>query len=164
INKTAGVAVLTIVKAGFVWSGRAGAGLVVARLPDGRWSAPSAIAAGGAGVGAQIGAEVTDSVFILNSDSAVKAFSIGGNVTFGANLSIAAGPTGRQAEASGAVGHFAPIYAYSKTKGLFAGVSFEGLVILTRKETNARFYGQQVTPAELLSGKIEPPAEAEVLY
>ncbi|KAJ3016138.1 UNVERIFIED_CONTAM: hypothetical protein HDU68_012394 [Siphonaria sp. JEL0065] len=164
IANAKGVAVLTIVKAGFIWSGRAGAGLVVAKLPDGRWSAPSAIAAGGAGVGAQIGAEVTDSVLILNSESAVKAFSHGGNMTFGANLSVAAGPTGRQAEASGSVGNLAPIYSYSKTKGLFAGVSLEGLVILTRKDTNARFYGNQVLPEDLLSGKVEPPAEAEVLY
>ncbi|KAJ3102841.1 hypothetical protein HK100_004307 [Physocladia obscura] len=159
-----GVAVLTILKAGFIWSGRAGAGLVVAKLSDGRWSAPSAIAAGGAGVGVQIGAECTDSVFILNTDGAIRAFSHGGNVSFGANLSIAAGPVGRSAEGAGTVGNFAPIYAYSKTKGLFAGVSFEGLVIITRKETNARFYGAHVTPTELLNGKIQPPVEAECLY
>ncbi|KAJ3072226.1 hypothetical protein HDU98_004013 [Podochytrium sp. JEL0797] len=164
IHNCKGLAVLTIVKAGFVWSGRAGAGLVVAKLPDGRWSAPSAIAAGGAGFGAQIGAEITDTVLILNTDSAVKAFTHGGNVTFGANMSIAAGPTGRQAEASGSVGNLAPIYSYSKTKGLFAGVSFEGLVIITRKETNARFYNEHVNPVDLLSGKVEPPPEAEVLY
>ncbi|KAJ3236822.1 hypothetical protein HDU78_004429 [Chytriomyces hyalinus] len=167
IANAKGVAVLTIVKAGFIWSGRAGTGLVVARLPDGRWSAPSAIAAGGAGVGAQIGAEVTDSVFILNSESAVKAFSHGGNVTFGANLSIAAGPVGRSAEGAGSIANMAPIYSYSKTKGLFAGVSFEGLVIITRKETNARFYGGisgTATPQDLLSGRVTPPAEAEVLY
>ncbi|KAI8844296.1 hypothetical protein BJ741DRAFT_655945 [Chytriomyces cf. hyalinus JEL632] len=167
IANAKGVAVLTIVKAGFIWSGRAGTGLVVARLADGRWSAPSAIAAGGAGVGAQIGAEVTDSVFILNSESAIKAFSHGGNVTFGANLSIAAGPVGRSAEGAGSVANMAPIYSYSKTKGLFAGVSFEGLVIITRKETNARFYGGlsgTATPQDLLSGRVAPPAEAEVLY
>ncbi|KAJ3204213.1 SH3 domain-containing YSC84-like protein 1 [Entophlyctis luteolus] len=164
IANAKGVAVLTILKAGFIWSGRAGAGLVVARLPDGRWSAPSAIAAGGAGVGAQIGAECTDSVFILNADGAVRAFSHGGNVSFGANLSVAAGPVGRSAEGAGTVGNLAPIYAYSKTKGLFAGISFEGLLIITRKETNARFYGPNVTPADLLSGKIEPPVEAECLF
>ncbi|KAI8841701.1 hypothetical protein BC829DRAFT_364370 [Chytridium lagenaria] len=159
-----GVAVLTLIKAGFVWSGRAGAGLVVARLPDGRWSAPCAIGAAGAGFGAQIGAELTDCVFILNTESAVRAFSHGGNVTFGANLSVAAGPVGRQAEGAGTVANLAPIYAYSKTKGLFAGLSLEGLVIITRKETNATFYGQKVTPKELLSGVIEPPPGAEVLY
>ncbi|KAJ3208840.1 hypothetical protein HDU67_006513, partial [Dinochytrium kinnereticum] len=111
-----GVAVLTLLKAGFVWSGRAGAGLVVARLPDGRWSAPCAIGAAGAGFGAQIGAELTDCVFILNTESAVRAFSHGGNLTLGANISVAAGPVGRQAEGAGTVANLAPIYAYSKTK------------------------------------------------
>ncbi|KAJ3106533.1 hypothetical protein HDU97_006126 [Phlyctochytrium planicorne] len=159
-----GVAVLTLLKAGFVWSGRAGAGLVVARLPDGRWSAPCAIGAAGAGFGAQIGAELTDCVFILNTESAVRAFSHGGNLTLGANISVAAGPVGRQAEGAGTVANLAPIYSYSKTKGLFAGLSLEGLVIIQRKETNASFYGQKVTPRELLSGQIEPPPGAEVLY
>ncbi|KAJ3221222.1 hypothetical protein HDU81_010783, partial [Chytriomyces hyalinus] len=88
-------------------------------------------------------------------------------VTFGANLSIAAGPVGRSAEGAGSVANLAPIYSYSKTKGLFAGVSFEGLVIITRKETNARFYGGisgTATPQDLLSGRVPPPPEAEVLY
>ncbi|KAJ3183146.1 hypothetical protein HK101_009875 [Irineochytrium annulatum] len=159
-----GVAVLTLIKAGFVWSGRAGAGLVVARLADGRWSAPCAIGAAGAGFGAQIGAELTDVVFILNTDGAVRAFGHGGNLTLGANVSVAAGPVGRQAEGAGTVANLAPIYSYSKTKGLFAGLSLEGLVIITRKETNATFYGSKVSPKDLLSGAIEPPPGAEVLY
>lgn len=95
------IAIITILKAGFLWSGRAGAGLVVARLPDGTWSAPSAIATAGAGFGAQIGAQLTDCVFILNNEAAVKAFSHGGNVTLGGNLSVCAGPKGRSAEAAG---------------------------------------------------------------
>ncbi|KAJ3068262.1 hypothetical protein HDU98_008593 [Podochytrium sp. JEL0797] len=166
INNCKGVAVLTIVKAGFVWSGRAGSGLVLAKLPDGSWSAPSAIAAGGAGFGAQIGAEISDTILILNTEAAVKAFTYPGNVTFGGNLSVAVGPTGRQAEARASVGHHgvAPIYSYSKAKGLFAGLSIEGLVIFTRKETNAKFYNESVTPEELLNGSIPPPPQAEILY
>ena len=74
---------------------------MVARLPDGKWSAPSAIAAAGVGFGGQIGAQITDCVFILNNDDAVKAFAHGGNVTLGGNLSVAAGPKGRSAEAAG---------------------------------------------------------------
>ncbi|KAJ3068263.1 hypothetical protein HDU98_008594 [Podochytrium sp. JEL0797] len=164
INNCKGVAVLTIVKAGFVWSGRAGSGLVLAKLPDGSWSAPSAIAAGGAGFGAQIGAEISDTILILNTDAAVKAFTQPGNLTFGANLSIAAGPTGRQAEARGALVGLAPIYSYSKTKGLFAGLSLEGLILFTRKETNARFYNEKVTAEDLLNGTVARPPQAQVLY
>lgn len=162
-----GIAILTILKAGFVWSGRAGTGVVVARLPDGSWSAPSAIGVGGAGFGAQIGAQLTDCVFILNSLEAVEAFAKKGNVTLGANISIAAGPTGRAAEGSATMGKqvaIAPIYSYSKTKGLFAGISFEGSIIGTRSEANDKFYGFKVNANDLLSGAIPPPTIAEPLY
>ncbi|KAJ3053892.1 hypothetical protein HK097_003130 [Rhizophlyctis rosea] len=164
IANAKGVAVLTIIKAGFVWSGRAGSGIVVARLPDGKWSAPSAIAAAGVGFGGQIGAQITDCVFILNNDDAVKAFAHGGNITLGGNLSVAAGPKGRSAEAAGAVMNLAPIYSYSKSKGLFAGVSLEGSVILTRSDANKELYGRKIDASELLSGKIPPPHQAEALY
>ncbi|KAJ3159221.1 hypothetical protein HDU86_001824 [Geranomyces michiganensis] len=164
IANARGIAVITILKAGFLWSGRAGSGIVVAKLPDGRWSAPSAIAAGGAGFGAQIGAQLTDCVFILNNDAAVKAFSHGGNLTFGGAMSVAAGPKGRQAEAAGAVLNLAPIYSYSKSKGLFAGVSLEGSIIVTRNDANRALYGRKVSPKEILTGEVAPPVQAEALY
>jgi lipid-binding SYLF domain-containing protein len=164
IDQAKGLAVMTVIKAGFVWSGRAGSGLVVARLPDGSWSAPSAIATAGAGFGGQIGAELTDFVIVLNTEDAVKAFSMGGNVTLGGNLSVAAGPMGRSVEAGGTLGKLAPVYSYSKSKGLFAGVSIEGSVILERKEANAQFYGRTVSAKEILSGRIQRPAECDVLY
>ncbi|OMJ26193.1 SH3 domain-containing YSC84-like protein 1 [Smittium culicis] len=164
LDKCHGIAVLTVVKGGFIWSGRAGSGLVVARLPDGRWSAPSAIGTAGIGFGGQIGAEVTDFVMVLNTKDAVKAFSHGGNLTLGANIAVAAGPVGRSAEASGAVLNAAPVFSYSKTKGLFAGVSLEGSVIIERKGTNARFYGKKVRAEELLTGQIEPSPKAIKLY
>ncbi|KAJ3281208.1 hypothetical protein HK104_000138 [Borealophlyctis nickersoniae] len=164
IANAKGVAVLSVIKAGFLFSGRAGSGLVIAKLDDGSWSAPSAIATAGMGVGGQIGAELTDFVIILNTRDAVKAFSHGGNVTLGGNLSVAAGPFGRNAEAAGTVGNFAAIYSYSKTRGLFAGVSIEGSGIVERKDANATFYHRKVSAKELLSGMIPPPPAAEDLY
>ncbi|ORX92197.1 DUF500-domain-containing protein [Basidiobolus meristosporus CBS 931.73] len=163
LNNAKGLAIFTVIKAGFLWSGRAGTGVVVARLPDGSWSGPSCIGTGGMGFGGQIGAEVTDFVVILNTPDAVKAFSHGGNVTLGGNLSVAAGPVGRNAEAAGTVGNFAAIYSYSKTKGLFAGVSIEGSVIVERKDANAKFYGRRISAKEILSGSIPAPPEAGVL-
>jgi hypothetical protein len=79
---------------------------------------------------------------------------------------VAAGPIGRNAEASGSATykHVAAIYSYSKTRGLFAGVSLEGSVIITRSDANKKFYGQEVTAKELLNGTIPPPVEADVLY
>jgi lipid-binding SYLF domain-containing protein len=151
-------------KGGFIWSVRLGSGLVVARLPDGSWSAPSAIAITGVGVGGQIGGELTDFVFILNTTDAVKAFSHGGNFTLGANVSISAGPIGRNAEAAGTLKNAAAIYSYSKTKGLFAGVSLEGTVIVERKDANNRFYHRKVSAKEILSGSVERPTASTDLY
>ncbi|KAG0249481.1 hypothetical protein BG011_009264 [Mortierella polycephala] len=164
--KAKGLAIFTVIKAGFLFSGRAGAGIVVARLEDGSWSAPSAIGTGGMGFGGQIGAEITDFVIVLNTRSAVKSFSSGGNVTLGGNLSVAAGPIGRTAEAgaSATVGSFAAIYSYSKTKGLFAGVSIEGSIIMERKDANGAFYRGPVSAADLLSGAVPPPPQADILY
>ncbi|KAJ2331370.1 hypothetical protein GGH92_009251 [Coemansia sp. RSA 2673] len=101
---------------------------------------------------------------VLTTDSAVKAFTHGGNVTLGTNVTVAAGPFGRSAEASGAIINLAPVLSYSKSKGLFAGVSLEGSLIAERKDANAKLYGRPVRAQELLSGVINPPPQADVLY
>jgi lipid-binding SYLF domain-containing protein len=155
-----GLAIISVVKAGFIFSGKAGDGVVVARTKHG-WSGPSFVGTGGAGWGLQIGAEVTDFVIVLNNDDAVRAFSRGGNVTVGADVSAAAGPVGRAAEA--AVTPKAAVYTYSKSKGLFAGVSLEGAVIGTRKEANARYYGRAVSAGDILHGRVAAPAGSERL-
>ncbi|ODV89211.1 hypothetical protein CANCADRAFT_18111, partial [Tortispora caseinolytica NRRL Y-17796] len=160
-----GLAILTVLKAGFLFSGRAGSGVVVARLPDGSWSGPSAIVTAGAGVGGQIGAELTDFVMILNSRQAVETFAQLGSVTLGGNISIAAGPLGRNVEADGTASlkSVAAIFSYSKTKGLFAGVSLEGSVIAERRDANRKFYGPNATAAKILSGQLEAPPGADPL-
>lgn len=160
-----GLAILTVLKAGFLGSGRFGSGLVVARLPDGSWSAPSAIATIGGGFGGQIGFELTDFVFILNDASAVKTFAQAGSLTLGGNVSIAAGPVGRNAEAAGAASlkGVAGIFSYSKTKGLFAGVSLEGSGIIERRDANEKLYGTRYTAAQILTGSIRPPPQAQAL-
>src|SRR6266571_541697 len=152
-----GLAIMTVIKAGFGISGRGGSGVVVSRTKNG-WSGPSAIGTGGAGFGFQIGAEVTEFVMILNTDAAVQAFSRDVNVTLGGDISVAAGPIGRSAEA--AVTPVAAIYTYSRSQGLFAGVSLEGTVIGTRNDANAEYYGRRVTPEEILSGRIPSPPGA----
>jgi lipid-binding SYLF domain-containing protein len=152
-----GLAIMTVIKAGFGISGRGGTGIVVSRTKNG-WSGPSAIGTGGAGFGFQIGAEVTEFVMILNTDAAVQAFSHDVNVTLGGDISVAAGPIGRTASA--AITPVAAIYTYSRSQGLFAGISLEGTVIGTRNDANAEYYGRQVTPEEILSGKVPPPRGA----
>jgi SH3 domain-containing YSC84-like protein 1 len=154
IRHAKGLAIISVVKAGFIFSGKAGEGVVVARTAHG-WSGPSFIGTGGAGWGLQIGAEVTDFVIVLNNDAAVRAFARGGNVTLGADASVAAGPLGRTGEAD--VTPKAAIYTYSRSKGLFAGVSLEGAVIATREEANTRYYNHPVSPFDILHGRIAPP-------
>jgi len=152
-----GAAIISVVKAGFIFSGKAGDGVVVARTGRG-WSGPWFIGTGGAGWGLQIGAEVTDFVIVLNNEAAVRAFSRGGNVTLGVDVSAAAGPVGRTAE--GAVAPKAAVYTYSRSKGLFAGVSLEGAVLGTRKEANARYYRRPVSAYDILHGRVVAPAGA----
>lgn len=156
-----GLAIISIGKAGFILSGRGGSGIVIAKTPAG-WSAPSSIGVGGGGFGFQIGAQITDFVLVLNTDSAVEAFSKGSNVSLGGDLSISAGPVGRTAEAG--VTPVAAIYSYSRSKGLFAGVSLEGTVLVEGKETNKQFYGREIPSQEILSGSVPPPASAGTLY
>jgi len=157
LRHSKGLAILTVIKAGFIFSGKGGQGVVVARTGHG-WSGPSFIATGGAGWGLQAGAQVTDFVIVLNNDDAVRAFSRGGNVTIGADVSAVAGPVGRTAE--GAVAPTAAVYTYSKSKGLFAGVSLEGAVIGTQKDSNFRYYGRPVRADEILNGRVAPPPGA----
>jgi len=160
LRRARGLAIISVVKAGFIFSGKAGEGVVVARTGNG-WSGPSFLGTAGAGWGPQIGAQVTDFVIVLNTERAVRAFSKGGNVTLGADASVAAGPVGRAAEAD--VTPRAAIYTYSKTKGLFIGASLEGAVIGARNRANERYYGHPVRAYEILQGRIPPPAGSQNL-
>lgn len=155
-----GLAILHVIKAGFIFSGRVGQGVVVARTPKG-WSGPSGITTGGAGFGFQIGAQVSEFVIVLNTPGAVKAFSQGGNVSLGGDLSVAAGPVGRSLGAD--ITAAAAVYTYSRSQGVFAGVSLEGTVLVAEPKRNAAYYGANVSPSDILSGKILPPAGAKML-
>ncbi|CCM01226.1 uncharacterized protein FIBRA_03274 [Fibroporia radiculosa] len=166
LQNAKGFAIFTIIKAGFLFSARAGTGIVIARLDDGTWSAPSAIGTAGVGVGGQAGAEMTDFLVVLNSRSAVRSFMSAGSLTLGGNLSIAVGPLGRNGEASGSLntkGKMAAMYSYSKTRGLFGGVSIEGSVIVERQDANAQAYRNDISVKTLLSGAVPPPEWAQPL-
>jgi len=167
LENAKGFAIFTVFKAGFLFSARAGSGVVIAKLPNGSWSAPSAIGTAGVGVGGQAGAEMTDFLIVLNSESSIRSFMSAGSLQLGGNLSIALGPLGRNGEAIGSVntsGKVAAMYSYSKTKGLFGGVSVEGSVIVERQDANALAYGTDVSVKSLLSGNVAPPDWASPLY
>ncbi|GMI43557.1 hypothetical protein TeGR_g6593 [Tetraparma gracilis] len=167
MRQAKGIAFLTVAKGGVILTGRIGTGLVVGRLPDGSWSAPSAIGTIGVGWGAQIGGDITSYLIILNSDSALKSFSGQAQLSVGAELDVAVGPVGRSAKGNAAAGggeFLAPAYSYSHSKGLFVGISLEGAVITARNDVNARFYGRPIDARTLLSGGVERPRAAGILY
>ncbi len=160
LNDASGLAIIRVLKVGFGVSGKGGQGVLVARTSHG-WSGPSFIGLGGAGWGLQIGAQLSDLIFVLNNDAAGRAFSRDGNVKIGADISAAAGPVGRDLQAG--VTSTAAVYTYSRSKGLFAGVSLEGAIIGTQKTANARYYGRVVDARSILSGRVSPPDGARRL-
>jgi lipid-binding SYLF domain-containing protein len=168
LERAKGIAVMTVIKGGLGLAGfEFGTGLVVARTGGGRWSAPSAIGTAGISWGALIGAQVSDHVFLLMNDNAVHMmFSNKGSVQLGADLGVAVGPLGRAVEANlgASAGKVAPIYTYSLSKGLYAGVSLDGKVIMTRHSVNEKNYGRQVTGNESLYGAVPLPPAAQPLY
>jgi len=164
LQRARGLAIFQVLKAGFVFSGKAGSGLVIARLPDGSWSAPSCIATGGLGWGLQVGADITDFVIVLNSEEAVRAFSMGGNVTIGGHIGASAGPVGTGGSLQASLAHPAPMFSYSKSMGLFAGVSLEGTVLIERKDANREFYGSNIPARDILGGRVPAPEVASKLY
>jgi len=161
-----GVVFLTVLKVGFGFSGRYGTGLVISRLPDNSWSAPSAITISGVGWGLQIGGELTDVLLILSTDSAVETFKSRGQISVGAELGISAGPYGRSVESDLTAGNkgAAHAFSYAHSQGLFFGASLEACAFAQRKDVNRAFYGQRVGASALLSGDHPRPRGAEPLY
>uniref|UniRef100_A0A3B4Y203 SH3 domain-containing YSC84-like protein 1 n=1 Tax=Seriola lalandi dorsalis TaxID=1841481 RepID=A0A3B4Y203_SERLL len=164
IAKAEGLAIISVIKAGFMITARGGSGIVIARLSDRRWSAPSAIGIAGLGGGFEIGVEVSDLVIILNQRRAIEAFTKGGNLTLGGNCTVAVGPMGRNVEADVALRSTAAVFTYCRSRGLFAGISLEGSYLIERKDTNRKFYSQDIRASAILNGDVEPPSECHDLY
>ena len=134
--------------------GSYGRGVLVCRKGGtGAWGAPSLFRLGGGSLGLQLGGKSTDVVFIvMNARGAEKL--VQDKVRVGGELSAAAGPVGRSGEGATDVEMRAEILSYSRTRGLFAGVSLNGAVIKQDKENNNRLYGRSVTAKEILFGGV----------
>ncbi|KAL4861908.1 hypothetical protein BDV12DRAFT_179681 [Aspergillus spectabilis] len=137
---------------------RFGSGLVVARLSNGTWSAPSAIATGKLRTKGQFGYELTDYVYVLTSDAAVEKFLQAKSFTLGQGVSVAVGLFGRSAELAGD-SYAADIFAYCKTRTVFGGSTLEGATIGERVDANRKMYQKTVTPRQLLRGEVTLPPE-----
>jgi lipid-binding SYLF domain-containing protein len=166
LSMAKGVAFITILKVGFMVTGRYGSGVVLSRLPNGCWSAPSAITMSGVGWGIQVGTEVSDVLLVLTSDSAIEAFKSTGQLTVGAELGVSVGPVGKSLETDVTIGNkgAAHAFSYAASHGLYAGVSLEACVIAQAKGVNRAFYGERAHASALLAGDIAMPLGAEPLY
>lgn len=160
IAQARGIAIFTTFRTGFHLSAASGSGVVISRLPDGSWSAPSGLLVHTIGLGFMIGIDIYDTVLVLNTDAAVQQFKHP-RVKLGGEVSVAAGPVGdgRQLEASRAAS-----WSYTKSKGFYAGVQLDGSVVIERNDENARFYDRKISAAQILSGEVRRPMQAEGLY
>ncbi|HKJ08895.1 MAG TPA: lipid-binding SYLF domain-containing protein [Gammaproteobacteria bacterium] len=136
-----GIAVIpSVIKAGFIFGGRHGTGILVVRKADGQWSDPLFVSLTGGSVGWQLGVSSTDVVLVFKNRRGIRHI-LNGTFTLGVDGAVAAGPVGRQGSAD-TNGHLnASIYSYSRSRGFFAGVSLEGSAISIDHEDDATFYG-----------------------
>lgn len=143
--------------------GRHGRGILTCRNLDGEWSPPSFVKLSGGSFGFQAGFEATDMVLFFLTEGSVLSL-LETKFTLGADASVAAGPMGRSAEATTDLKLRAEIYAYAKSKGLFAGVSIQGGRLAPDEKANTRYYGRWIAPKTILfEHKVpEVPAEARV--
>jgi lipid-binding SYLF domain-containing protein len=156
LQRAYAVAVIpSVTKVALVVGGRRGNGVMVVRDSRGRFSNPVFINLTGASVGLQWGAQETDIVLVFTTRRGVEGIA-GGKLTLGVGASAAAGPVGRHAEA--AAGVSAEVYAYSRARGLFAGIALDGTSLSIAEKSNAAFYGRRgVLASEIMSGAATAP-------
>jgi SH3 domain-containing YSC84-like protein 1 len=148
-------------KAGFILGAKFGRGFAACRRGGGTgWSAPAAIRVEGGSVGFQIGASETDVVLLVMNDGGMKHL-LSDKFTIGAEATGAAGPIGRDTSAQTDAKLNAEILSYSRSRGLFAGVSLEGATLRPDEDTNKELYGRQATNREILTGDFKTPASAQ---
>ena len=150
-----------VVKAGLVVGGRHGRGLISVRTADGTWSNPSFLTLTGGSIGFQAGVQSTDVVLVFRTQRGVDSI-VHGKFTLGADAAVAAGPVGRSAQASTDAQLKAEIYAYSRARGLFAGVALDGAVLAIDDEANQAVYGSPTTPRMVFEGRVNRSSDAVV--
>ena len=167
VDKAECVIVLpSVAKLAFVLGGSYGRGAMICRSGEnfsGPWSAPSMMALEGGSFGFQIGGQATDFVILVMNPHGAKAV-LSSKVKLGADVSAAAGPKGRYAEASTDVTLRAEMLTYSRSRGLFAGVSLEGSTLRPDNGANEELYGKRIEATDIvLEGSVQAPASAQKL-
>jgi len=147
-------------KAGFIIGAKFGRGFAACRRNGGTtWSAPAAMRVEGGSVGFQIGASETDVVLLVMNDGGMKHL-LSDKFTIGGDATAAAGPVGRAASAQTDAMLNAEMLSYSRSRGLFAGISLEGATLRPDEDTNKELYGKAATNREILTGDLKTPAAA----
>ena len=152
----------SVIKAAFIVGGSYGRGAMVCRTGEhftGPWGAPSMAAIEGGSLGFQLGGQATDFVLLVMNPRGATAI-LSSKVKLGADMSAAAGPKGRDAEAATDATLRAEILTYSRARGLFAGISLEGSTLRPDNDANEKIYGKKVTATEIVRGGAvkTPPA------
>ena len=167
LNKAECVIVIpSLKKGGFIIAGEYGRGVMTCRGGEnftGPWSAPAMMQSTGGSVGLQAGGQSTDVVILVMNDKGARAL-MKGKAKLGADASVAAGPVGREAEASTNAAMSAEMLSYSRAQGVFGGVSLSGTTLGPDDDANEKLYGKKVTAKEIISGGAGPaPASAKEL-
>ena len=166
LNKAECVIILpSVKKGGFIVGAQYGKGVMTCRSGadfTGNWGAPIMMHSSGGSFGLQAGGEATDFVILVMNDKGAHTV-IKGKAKLGADASVAAGPVGRDAEASTSGNMSAEMLSYSRSKGVFGGLSLNGTSLGPDDGDNEKLYGKKVTGEEIFSGSVQPPATATAL-
>jgi len=150
-------------KAAFVVGAKFGRGFAMCRRANGTgWTAPAAIRVEGGSVGFQIGASEQDVLLLIMNESGMKRL-MADKFTVGAEMTAAAGPVGRDATAQTDAVMRAEMLSYSRSRGLFAGISLQGATLRPDADANEEMYGKAISNKEIITGDMKPPAAAEKL-
>jgi SH3 domain-containing YSC84-like protein 1 len=159
----------SVLKAAFVVGGSYGRGAMTCRTGEhytGPWSAPSMMALEGGSFGFQIGGQATDFVLLVMNPRGAHSI-LKSKVKLGADASVAAGPKGRTASADTDATMRAEVLSYSRSRGLFAGISLEGSTVRPDNEANERVYGKKLDAEEIIfkgAVAVPPPAQQLIAY
>ncbi|HZC66196.1 MAG TPA: lipid-binding SYLF domain-containing protein [Candidatus Dormibacteraeota bacterium] len=156
----------SVLKAAFIVGGSYGRGAMTCRTGTnfkGPWSAPSMMALEGGSFGFQIGGQATDFVLLVMNDRGAQSI-LSSKVKLGGDASVAAGPKGRTASAESDVTLRAEVLSYSRSRGLFAGISLEGSTVRPDNDANERLYGKKVSAKEIVfAGAVRTPVSGRRL-
>lgn len=144
------IVVPKLINAGFVIGGKHGKGIAMVKKADGSWSNPVFITMTGGSVGAQIGVQAVDLVLVFKDSKSLTDMKQS-SFTLGGDLSVAAGPVGRSSTANTDYKLEAEVYSYSRSKGLFAGITLNGASLAVDAVANQNFYGEQLTASSIFA-------------